>query len=640
MRKSFEKNFERNRFILTLVVVFVALTMLSVFTISVFSQKSREDAVALGESVMIQEHEQVTAYITHALDSVQSAAINIEYMMSTGAANKDILDYLRNQTAAYSKHIDENFTGVYGWINGEYLDGTDWTPDADYIPTKRVWYTEALKGGGEPVIVDPYLDAKTNNVMLSISVMLSDGESVLSVDIVMDKLQEIAEEITLGGKGYGFICDTKGLIIAHSNPELKGTDFKDDVEMKSLYTRIFEVNGRDNFEFNRNGIDCTVFADNVFGDWYDAVVIDNSVLYEETAALTRTSILASLAIYLLIAFFSGVNYKSSKRYLEMIEESGKRVEQVTNAALSALARAIDAKDKYTQGHSIRVAKYSREIAKRMGKNEDEQNEIYTAALLHDVGKIRIPDDIINKPGKLTDEEFSYIKLHTVSGYGILKDISGDRMPAVCARHHHERYDGHGYPSGIAGKEIPEYARIIAVADSYDAMASNRSYRQALPQQVVRSEIEKGKGVQFDPDIADIMLEIIDEDKNYDLRQKDDRKKRVLIIDKTSDGHQTLTPAFENEPQYTVHSAKTLKDANLLLGMKDIDIILIDESVVENTLNDTLSRLRNLRSDIRVLPVVGSSGEALNEMQKLNITDYITKPISPPMLLEIVHAALN
>lgn len=636
-----KKNFERNRFILTLIVVFVALMMLSVFTITVFSQKSRADAVALGESVLIQEHEQVTAYISRALDSVQSAAINIEYMMEQDAENADILNYLCNQTSYYSRLIDENFTGVYGWINGEYLDGTNWVPDADYIPAERVWYTEAVKGGGTPVIVDPYLDAKTNNVMLSVSVLLSDKESVLSVDIVMDKLQEIAEEITLDGKGYGFICDTKGLIIAHSNPELKGTDFKDDVEMKSLYNRIFQVSGRDNFEFNRNGIDCTVFADNVLGDWYDVVVINNSSLYEETAALTRSSFIASLAIYLLIAFFSGVNYKSSKRYLAMIEESGKKVEEVTNAALSALARAIDAKDKYTQGHSIRVAKYSREIARRMGKNEDEQNEIYTSALLHDVGKIRIPDDIINKPGKLTDEEFTYIKLHTVSGYAILKDISGDRMPAICARHHHERYDGRGYPSGIAGKEIPEYARIIAVADSYDAMASNRSYRQALPQEVVRSEIEKGKGVQFDPDIADIMLEIIDEDVNYDLCcQKDERRKRVLIIDKTSDGRHTLASAFENEPQYAVHTAGTLKDADLLLGMKEIDIILIDENMVEKSLHDTLAELRNMNKDVNVLPVVGSSGESLNEMKKLNITDYVTKPISPPMLLEIVHATLN
>lgn len=214
------------------------------------------------------------------------------------------------------------------------------------------------------------------------------------------------------------------------------------------------------------------------------------------------------------------------------------------------------------------------------------------------------------------------------------------MPAICARHHHERYDGRGYPSGIAGKEIPEYARIIAVADSYDAMASNRSYRQALPQEVVRSEIEKGKGVQFDPDIADIMLEIIDEDVNYDLCEKSELQKRVLIIDKTHDGRHTLASAFENEPQYAVHTAGSLKDADVLLGMKEIDIILIDENMVEESLDKTLAELRNMKKEIYVLPVVGNRGESLYEMNKQHITNYVTKPISPSMLLEVVHATLN
>lgn len=633
-----KKHFERNRFILTLIVVLVALAMLSVFTISAFSQKSRADAVSLGQSVMVQEHEQVTSYITRALDSVQAASINIKYLMRRGATNDDILGYLKHQTAFYSKYIDDNFTGVYGYINGEYLDGTDWVPDEDYVPTERVWYTEAVKGNGEPVIVDPYLDAKTNSVMLSISVMLNDAGDVLSIDIAMDKLQEIAETITLDGKGYGFICDSSGLLIAHSNPELKGTDFKDDVEMISLFKRIFEVEGSDNFTFNRNGINCTVFADNVIEDWYDVVVIDNALLYEEVVALTRNSIVASLLIYILIAFFSGMSYRSSKQYIAMIEESTKKVEDVTNAALSALARAIDAKDKYTQGHSMRVAEYSREIARRLGKDELEQDEIYKAALLHDVGKIRIPDDIINKPGKLTDEEFNYIKLHTVSGYGILKDISGDRLPAVCAKNHHERYDGRGYPSGIAGEEIPEFARIVAVADSYDAMASNRSYRQALPQEVVRREIEKGKGTQFDPKIADVMLKIIDDDVNYDFCQKEERPKRVLIIDSSEAGRNTLEAAFANEPQYEIYTAPTLEKADFYLGLKDFDIILIDENMAENSIEETLKKLTNIEK-IPVLPIVDSKGSGLVKLKKLNINDYITKPVTPSMLLEVIHGTL-
>ncbi len=140
-------------------------------------------------------------------------------------------------------------------------------------------------------------------------------------------------------------------------------------------------------------------------------------------------------------------------------------------------------------------------------------------MLHDVGKIGILDGIINKPGRLTDEEFAVIKSHTTKGAKILENISEMPNLSIGAHWHHERMDGRGYPDGLKGENIPETARIICVADCYDAMSSNRSYRKVLPQEVVRSEIEKGKGTQFDPRIADIMLRMIDEDINYEMREK-------------------------------------------------------------------------------------------------------------------------
>ena len=194
-------------------------------------------------------------------------------------------------------------------------------------------------------------------------------------------------------------------------------------------------------------------------------------------------------------------------------------ESLTMHVVQTLAEAIDAKDTYTNGHSSRVAEYSREIAKRYGYSRKNQDEIYMMGLLHDVGKIGVPDAVINKPGKLTDEEFLLIKKHPDLGHKILKRITEMPKLSVGARWHHERYDGRGYPDGLAGQDILEEARIIAVADAYDAMTSHRSYRDILPQSVVRNEIEKGKGVQFDPVFADIMLQIIDEDKEYRLHEK-------------------------------------------------------------------------------------------------------------------------
>ncbi|MBE6096881.1 MAG: transporter substrate-binding domain-containing protein [Schwartzia succinivorans] len=187
--------------------------------------------------------------------------------------------------------------------------------------------------------------------------------------------------------------------------------------------------------------------------------------------------------------------------------------------VASLADAIDAKDAYTNGHSRRVAEYSREIARRFGYDENAQSKVYMMGLLHDVGKIGVPDAVINKTGKLTDEEFELIKAHPGIGSRILENIREMPELSAGARWHHERYNGRGYPDGLAGKDIPEEARIIAVADAYDAMSSNRSYRNTLPQEVIRGEIEKGKGGQFDPTFADIMLAMIDEDKDYNMRDK-------------------------------------------------------------------------------------------------------------------------
>jgi len=193
-----------------------------------------------------------------------------------------------------------------------------------------------------------------------------------------------------------------------------------------------------------------------------------------------------------------------------VDVKTKENEGLSLRIVQALAEAIDAKDAYTNGHSGRVAEYAVRIAARFGYSIRAQQEIYMAGLLHDVGKIGVPDEIINKPGKLTAEEYEIIKTHPAIGDKILKTIRERPELAVAARWHHERYDGRGYPDGLTGKEIPEIARIIAVADAYDAMTSRRSYRDILPEKAVRTELEKGKGTQFDPAFADIMLSLMDE----------------------------------------------------------------------------------------------------------------------------------
>jgi HD-GYP domain-containing protein (c-di-GMP phosphodiesterase class II) len=174
-------------------------------------------------------------------------------------------------------------------------------------------------------------------------------------------------------------------------------------------------------------------------------------------------------------------------------------------SIQALAAAIDAKDRYTLGHSERVALMGSRLAAASGMSDEQVERIRIAGLMHDVGKIGVREAVLRKPGKLTDEEFDEIKRHPVIGHTILKDITAleDVLPGVL--YHHERWDGRGYPEGLGGEDIPLFGRVLAVADAFDAMSSNRAYRPAIPREAVRREIADGAGTQFDPDLARLFL---------------------------------------------------------------------------------------------------------------------------------------
>jgi HD-GYP domain-containing protein (c-di-GMP phosphodiesterase class II) len=175
--------------------------------------------------------------------------------------------------------------------------------------------------------------------------------------------------------------------------------------------------------------------------------------------------------------------------------------------LHSLVSAVDAKDAYTCGHSERVALLSRFVAQEAQLPEAMVERIYTAGLLHDVGKIGVPELVLQKPGRLTPTEYDQIKRHPEMGARILADVKQlrDILPAVM--HHHERYDGKGYPTGLAGKDIPMIARLICLADCFDAMTSSRTYRRALPLEVALTEIRRCAGTQFDPELTDVFLSV-------------------------------------------------------------------------------------------------------------------------------------
>ena len=215
------------------------------------------------------------------------------------------------------------------------------------------------------------------------------------------------------------------------------------------------------------------------------------------------NICLAFSILMLLAYF----------IFNLILNNQKKISTTTiDALVKLISHFIDVRDPYTKEHSFHVGKYSRLIAEKMGLNRDEMQNIYYLGLLHDVGKVLIPSEILCKPEKLTEREWDIMKMHTIYGAEILEDFN--QIPNVkdAVLYHHERYDGKGYMYGLSGENIPLVARIICVADSYDAMATDRAYRKALPKEEILRELEKNKGLQFDPKIASIMIELISSGK--------------------------------------------------------------------------------------------------------------------------------
>ena len=223
-------------------------------------------------------------------------------------------------------------------------------------------------------------------------------------------------------------------------------------------------------------------------------------------------ITAIATVFLAGGIFLGIRiYIGARRadQMESLIERQKRDKQLTREIIEAFAKVVDLKDAYTQGHSFRVAKYTEMLARELGCDEETIEKYHNIALMHDIGKVGIPDNVLNKPGKLDDSEYNLIKSHTSRGYEVLQNISLMPEIAVGAQAHHERPDGKGYPLGLKEDEIPRVAQIIAVADCFDAMYSTRPYRTRMNFEKVVSIIKEASGSQLTPDVVDAFLRLVE-----------------------------------------------------------------------------------------------------------------------------------
>ncbi|SFG23736.1 HDIG domain-containing protein [Desulfotomaculum arcticum] len=207
-------------------------------------------------------------------------------------------------------------------------------------------------------------------------------------------------------------------------------------------------------------------------------------------------------------------YRKKKKQLEEINrvlmETGNQLIQQHMETMRAFANAIAARDNCTRWHSEKVAEYAQQICINMGTDNETANVAYLAGLLHDVGKIGVPEEILTKPGKLTEQEYEVIKTHPIIGVNILESMKNMKEILQVIKHHHERYDGGGYPSKLKGNKIPLLSRVLAVADSFDAMTSDRSYRKAFPLEKAIEEIKSNSGTQFDPRVVNSFMHMVQE----------------------------------------------------------------------------------------------------------------------------------
>lgn len=249
-----------------------------------------------------------------------------------------------------------------------------------------------------------------------------------------------------------------------------------------------------------------------------------------------------------------------KHLEQMVEAKADELQKIFIQSITTITYAVDAKDRYTKGHSVRVAQYCLALAKKLSWSKQDCMNLYYTALMHDIGKIGIPDTILNKPVKLTDEEYRLIRSHTTMGANILRPIT--MVPQICdgAKYHHERYDGKGYPFGLKGDDIPYVARIIGIADAYDAITSNRIYEKAQVKDYAVNELKKGRGTQFDPYLTDVMLEILrdgfefTDSPQFEFEENEDTKK------------ENETDAFIIEVcKKTENDIRTVKDVDSLTG---------------------------------------------------------------------------
>lgn len=578
--------------LLFLVVILFFEGVIIVYYKKLYSE-TQSEIITSGELSAVTSAEQIDQYLAKGINTMRLACYSLDSMIRAGESQEEIKNFLVNQTAAIINTTSENSTGMYGYINGEYLDGTEWVPDDDYVATERPWYIDARANVGRVAVVDPYIDAQTNNVMITFSKTLCDAKSVAAMDFSLDELQNIAEDIaSRGDSDMEIVLDRKYQVIAHSDRSEVGKNYMTE-EGSFGHALVEKLRSSDEgfYSLKYNDAEYIVYTVSVSNDWICLSVSDATSVFsrlKNTLLLTFIASLLVVSILLVIMILTiekqlevaRLNVHTEKlneevaKQTAVAEERSRKIEQMSFQTIQTLAHAIDAKDPYTKGHSMRVSQYSVLLAEALGWDQVRINDLKYAALLHDIGMIGVPDSIINSPKKLTDAEFEIIRSHTTIGGDILKSRIMIETAYDVAACHHERYDGKGYPKGISGEDISEEARIVAIADAFDAMSSDRVYRKAYSDDHILHELEEGRGKQFDPAFIGVFIDLWERGLLSDIINSEEDDSRINIEGSSA----LLQEVFE-----TYVSQNSADDIDMTTGIKNRNA---GEPVIAHIMQDT------------------------------------------------------
>ena len=638
---------------ITIMIVLVLLISLGLLLMISYSRARDTMASQLEDSYSVQAEkyaQELTALLNSQATIVETLSVEIT-----------LNDIYEQDYETFHQYLAESFARLNtdGYMYDIYFTypdnsmacASDFIPDGsmDYAH-QRDWFTVAAETG-ELYYSTPYKDSDSGNSIITISkAVYKDGDlqGIIAADFFVSTLIDIVGGANVAANGYAFLVDQNMGMIVHPYEAYAYDDTPihalavPDSPYAEVVENILSDSRQTVYLKDYDGVTRGVVIARMNNTgWHVGIATDRNELLRSVSGLIRGFLIAaSIAVVIGICISAFLARILNKLNMQLRKQDSIQRAKITNMNVTrSLATTIDAKDRYTSGHSHRVAGYAVELARRMGKSEEEQQIVYYAGVLHDIGKIRVPEEVINKPGRLTAEEFEQIKIHTISGYHILRGIHEDERVAYGAKYHHERYDGKGYPNGLTGKDIPEIARIIAVADAYDAMTSDRSYRKALPQQLVRTEFLQGKGTQFDPEIADVMIRIMDEDGAYALRQKDAEVQNVLIVDDDS-----AAPALMEEILggigVRVIGSQTGREALEIVSGAEIALVIVDLTMPDT---DGFALVREIQA-IKPIPAILMTGEKdkeiLRRVKESGIEDYISEPIDRAILRETVHSVLQ